>query len=410
MPSDDVPVLRNQLVDRLWEAGRICTESVAEAFRVVPRHVFLPGVQPAAAYADEVIATKWQPDGQPISSSSQPAIMAIMLEQLQVQPGQRVLEIGAGTGYNAALLAHLVGPTGAVTTLDIDQDLVDQARRHLDDAGFARVEVVRADGAGGWAANGPYDRIVLTVGAQDLVPAWLDQLAAGGRLVLPLSLRGAQWSVAFERTGDHLVSVSLVGCGFMPLRGALAKPDSVQRLGDEPGVLLRLGGERAVETAAMYAALRQPGAVVGSGVSATRAEVMGGLGLWLAFHEPDAGHLSARGAAVSRRLVPDLFALPGLSVTPVLVGQRALAALVRPDPVGGPQDQGELDVRLFGVDEDDLVRRLVAQLCAWDAAGRPSTNECRIMAQLRGRFDDVQAQIVLDTPSARLYVDWRAAG
>lgn len=403
MPDDHLAVLRDQLVDLLWESGRIRTEPVAEAFRMVPRHVFLPGVQPAAAYADEVIPTKWRPDGQPISSSSQPAIMAMMLEQLQLEPGQRVLEIGAGTGYNAALLAHLVGPAGAVTTLDIDEDLVDQARRHLDAAGFARVEVVRADGAGGWPANGPYDRIMLTVGAQDLVPAWLDQLVPGGRLVLPLSLRGAQWSMAFERTADHLVSASLVGCGFMPLRGALATPESVLRLGNEPDVLLRTGGERAVDTAAMYAALRQPGAVVRSGVHASAAEVMGGLGLWLALHEPDFGHLSARGAAASRRLVPDLFALPGSSVAPVLVGERALAALVRP---GGGQDRGELAVQLFGVDEDDLVGRLVAQAHAWDTAGRPTTDDVRITARLRGRADDVQAQLVLDRPSARLHIDW----
>ncbi len=157
--GDDVRALRDRLVDRLCAAGSICTNQVAEAFRLVPRHVFLPGVESAGAYADEAIPTKWEPDGRPISSSSQPAIMAIMLEQLGVEPGQRVLEIGAGTGYNAALLGHLVGEAGAVTTVDIDADLVEQGRRHLDAAGLAQVSVVCGDGADGWAENAPYDRI-----------------------------------------------------------------------------------------------------------------------------------------------------------------------------------------------------------------------------------------------------------
>ncbi|MGC1208384.1 MAG: methyltransferase domain-containing protein, partial [Ornithinimicrobium sp.] len=227
MGNEAVSALRDQLVDRLVAAGHIHTEEVAEAFRVVPRHVFLPGVEPADAYADEAIVTKREADGRPISSSSQPAVMAIMLEQLGVEPGQRVLEIGAGTGYNAALLAHLVGAAGAVTTIDIDPDLVGQARRNLDAADFSRVRVVCADGADGWVENAPYHAIILTAGTEDLAPTWVKQLAPDGRLVLPLSLRGRQQSVAFERAGDHLASVSLASCGFVPLRGVLARADAV---------------------------------------------------------------------------------------------------------------------------------------------------------------------------------------
>lgn len=109
-------------MDRLSGACYITTEPIAEAFRAVPRHFFLPGVEAEKAYSDEAVVTKWASDGQPISSSSQPAVMAIMLEQLSGQSGQRVLGIAAGTGFNAALLAHLAGEAGAVMTIDIDAD------------------------------------------------------------------------------------------------------------------------------------------------------------------------------------------------------------------------------------------------------------------------------------------------
>src|SRR5579859_6035322 len=122
--------LQQDLVEQLIRAGNIRTEAVEAAFRAVPRHVFLPELAAEEAYRDEAIPTKFL-NGSAISSSSQPAIMAIMLEQLELQPGQRVLEIGAGTGYNAALIAHIVGETGQVVTIDIDEDIVADARTHL---------------------------------------------------------------------------------------------------------------------------------------------------------------------------------------------------------------------------------------------------------------------------------------
>src|SRR2546425_11884958 len=107
-------------------------------------------------------------DGEAVSSSSQPEIMATMLEQLGLEPGLRVLEIGAGTGYNAALMAHVVGETGTLTSMDIDDDIVDGARAHLDAAGQSRVRVVLGEGGLGYPAGAPYDRIILTVGAWDV--------------------------------------------------------------------------------------------------------------------------------------------------------------------------------------------------------------------------------------------------
>ena len=165
--------LRERLVAEVLQTSGIRDERIAAALRDVPRHLFLPHLPPEDAYLDDAIVTKRDADGQPISSSSQPAIMAIMLDQLTLAPGQRVLEIGAGTGYNAALMRHIVGPSGTVVSVDIDEDVADRARGHLASAGYPDVTVVAADGAEGYPPGAPYDRVIATVGVSDLAPAWL---------------------------------------------------------------------------------------------------------------------------------------------------------------------------------------------------------------------------------------------
>ena len=219
-----IPQLHQALVDQLTKNGSITTSAVEAAFRAVSRHLFLPHVPPEHVYQDQAIPTKYD-EGRAISSSSQPTIMAIMLEQLALAPGHRVLEIGAGTGYNAALMAHIVGDTGHVVTIDVDEDLVTQARDHLTTAGFSHVTVVQGDGAFGYPHSAPYERIILTVGAWDIAPAWGEQLAPQGRIVLPLTLLPSlMLSVALERVDHGFQSVSAKPCGFMPLRGAYAHP------------------------------------------------------------------------------------------------------------------------------------------------------------------------------------------
>lgn len=227
--------LNEELVRELERTGVLRDPAVAAAFRAVRRHHFLPDRPLDEVYADAAILTKYGEHGLPISSSSQPAIMAIMLELLRVRPGDHVLEVGAGTGYNAALLARLTGPAGRVVTLDVDRELCVQARANLARAGGANVLVVLADGAGGWPDGAPYDRVILTVGAEDLSVAWLDQLRDGGRLVVPLGLGGTvQLCVAFDRRGGLFVSDALTSCGFMPLRGEMAP--SGRGAIDEPGL------------------------------------------------------------------------------------------------------------------------------------------------------------------------------
>ncbi|WNZ25433.1 methyltransferase domain-containing protein [Leptolyngbya sp. NK1-12] len=211
-------------VDQLKQAGWIRTPSVEAAFRRVPRHHFLPNVPLVETYQNQAIITK-RLNGKSVSSSSEPGLMATMLEQLDLKPGHRVLEIGAGTGYNAALMAHIVGETGQVISIDIDEDIVEAAHQHLATAGYPQVQVVCRDGGNGYPDFAPYDRIILTVGAWDIAPAWREQLSARGRLLLPLRIKTRQVSIAFEPADNYLVSISVVPCGFMELREVLAEPD-----------------------------------------------------------------------------------------------------------------------------------------------------------------------------------------
>ena len=405
-PDGDLPEPREQLVRDLQAAGHLQSELLADAFRIVPRHVFLPDIPPELAYRDEAHPTKWSADGRPISSSSQPAIMAIMLEQLAAEPGDRVLEIGAGTGFNAALLAHLVGDAGTVVTLDIDEDLVVAAREHLAACGLSGVTVACGDGGYGWQAAAPYDRIIVTVGAADLPPAWIEQLAPQGRLVVPLALRGIQRSIAFEPVGDHLESRSSRHCGFIAMRGAFASEEMVVALGDEPGLFIGFPAERPVDARALHAALEHPGNDVPTETRVTVADLWDGLGLWLALNEPDIGHLFAFDAAADRRLVPPLVVLPTQVVTSALVGERALAALVRrdeDDPVSF-----ELAARPFGPNGEELAERLAAHVRAWDAADRPSTADLRVNAYRSDRPSPPAGTATIALPHTYLTLDWQA--
>lgn len=253
----DATALRDDLVRRLRDSGVVHDAAVAEALRVVPREVFLPGLDLDEAYRDIAVPTHRDQAGQVVSSCSQPSMVALMLEQLSVRPGQRVLEIGAGTGYNAALLRHLVGPGGRVVSVDVDPVICAEARTRTRAVG-AEVEVELGDGALGWAAAAPYDRIQVTAAAGDLPAAWWEQLSEAGRLVVPLHLGPrAEASVAWERAGTALRALSRLPCGFLALRGEpLSTPHR------EPPLGPLLFGRHALQAFRGEPAQLPPGTVV----------------------------------------------------------------------------------------------------------------------------------------------------
>ncbi len=410
--------LRQRLVTGLRASGALHDDRVAAALTDVPRHEFLPGIEPARAYQDDAVVTKVDADGRPVSSSSQPAIMALMLEQLAVQPGHRVLEIGAGTGYNAALLANLAGSSGEVTTVDLDDDIVTAARGHLAACGFGRVSVVQADGGLGWAPNAPYDRIILTVGSWDIAPAWVSQLSPRGRLVLPLALRaGIQYSVAFEQAADHLESVSVQPCGFMRLRGAFAGPETIIPLGNRTGILAE-SDPRPAGAEDLESLLAQPGESVRTGVHVTIKDLYGGLGLWLAAGEPGLGRLSAFGATAGPGLPgatapAPVTGRPGMGMLASAHGCAALVGLADPageDGPGGPA-RFELGACPFGREGIRLAARLAGHVRDWDAAGRPSLAGLRVGAYpAAASLPGARQATVIDKQYTRLLITWPGAG
>ncbi|GAA2536958.1 methyltransferase, FxLD system [Pseudonocardia hydrocarbonoxydans] len=236
---DETIPLRDVMVEQLRSLGGVRSEPVAAAFRAVPRHTFAPDAPLTQVYdATTTVWPKHDGAGRMTSTVSAAHIQAVQLEQADVRWGMRVLEIGSG-GYNAALLASLVGAEGEVTTVDIDPEIVDRARSCLDVAGFGRVRTLVADGDTGVPEHGPYDRIVVTARSWDIPPGWIAQLAPGGRIVVPLRLGTMTRSVALDRThglgegeGVLLSGGDARLCSFVPMQGAGAQEDKIGLLPD----------------------------------------------------------------------------------------------------------------------------------------------------------------------------------
>jgi protein-L-isoaspartate(D-aspartate) O-methyltransferase len=223
---------------RLREMGAIQSASVYRAFATVPRHRFLrrimarsggsvevelPVGEPLSTelaeliYADEALVTRLAGEV-PTSSSSQPSLMARMLEELRLAPGHRVLEIGAGTGYNAALIATITG--APVVSVDVQPDVVEETRAALEP--YPQARVVLGDGYAGHPADGPYDRIIVTCGVGGLSPAWLDQLTPEGQIIAPVHHGGGHPTMAAWRAPDgRIAGQAVLSSDFMTAAGPL---------------------------------------------------------------------------------------------------------------------------------------------------------------------------------------------
>lgn len=254
----------DRLAAELVTKGSLRSPVWRHAFATVPRHLFVPAfhVRTAkgtasytdeapgwleAVYRDDTLITRFSDEGLAVSSSTEPSLMALMLENLQLEDGMRVLEIGTGTGYNVALLSERLG-SGLVTSLDRDPDLVEQARAALAAAGY-RPTVVIGDGAEGYPGNAPYDRLLATCGLGRVPVSWLSQLSTDGMILANVGLG----LVRLTRRSHQFVQGPFLpqAAGFMRLRSPLASgvptldrvlaatggdPDEVQHFEDVPGL------------------------------------------------------------------------------------------------------------------------------------------------------------------------------
>lgn len=385
------PVLLHQaLIDHLKERGLFREPEIEAAFREVPRHAFLPQLSPEQVYRNEALPIKWR-DMRLVSSSSQPTMMALMLDQLRVEPGQRVLEIGTGTGYNAALLDHLVGPSGAVISLEVERDVAEAAVHHLTATGHQRVQVIHQDGQLGVADLAPFDRILVTAGTWDIPRAWWQQLQIHGRLVLPLSLGGPQASIGFDKVQPEMMrSDSILHCGFVPLQGDRANPQTWLGL-ECNGSVSQLMINRHLPTSRhrIEQWLQQPSHVQRIAVSISITDLCEGLESWLAMGSEAFCNLQGE-----TELIPRLLSQSSLYRSFGLLGPESLALLVGMGPIC--QGQMQLGIRTFGPGSGQ-THQLLNQIRAWEDHGRPGLDDLQMQAYPQGIETEILTPDILLT-------------
>lgn len=304
---DEVRTRLRALADELTDSGAMRSPEWRSAVLAAPRHLFVPrffrvscanGASDLVTssdpdwleivYQDESLVTQYNANtddttGFPTSSSTAPELMVRMLEALDLHDGHKVLEIGTGTGYNAALLSHRLGSQN-VTTVDVDPELTALARRLLATAGF-HPDVVTADGADGHVTGAPYDRIIVTCSVRDIPPAWLDQLTVGGAILATIETSLHGYGLARITTDDQHVGHGRIlpePASFMPMRSHANPAFEVLRRAAAP-----LAGER--RSVVHVADLASPAArfVLGlalPNVASFRTSEPSGQGLYLAHH------------------------------------------------------------------------------------------------------------------------------
>ncbi|HEY5374945.1 MAG TPA: protein-L-isoaspartate(D-aspartate) O-methyltransferase [Polyangiaceae bacterium] len=207
--STDLASLRQHLVERIRASTDLHDARILQAFADVPRHQFLAEAQLEIAYEDRAVPLD---DGQTVS---QPSMIAIMLQELACEPGQRALEVGAGSGYAAAVLARLVAQVYAI---ELRPALAVRARAALERSGVTNVQVIQGDGSRGLAGQAPFDRILVSAAPTRIPDALIAQLAVGGRIVVPVGDERSQTLVVGHKTGpDDLTWERTVPCIFVPL-------------------------------------------------------------------------------------------------------------------------------------------------------------------------------------------------
>lgn len=201
-----------RLITSLKKSGYIKSKRVKEAFSKIFREDFMPSHLKWLAYVDRPFEIG---NGQTISA---PHMVAIMVEALDIQPGQIILEVGSGSGYHAAIVSMLVGENGKVFSIERIHDLAEQARENLQKTGIYNATIIEGDGSLGLPEHAPYDRIYVTCASPSILKPLLEQLAYGGKLLIPVGELYCEL-IRVEKNGDAMITTKLGDCAFVPLIG-----------------------------------------------------------------------------------------------------------------------------------------------------------------------------------------------
>ena len=397
--NDEATQLRNKVVDQLKEDGTIVSPAVEAAMRKVPRHLAVPEASLSNAYSTyNAVITQEDEHGNHTSSVSAPQIQAMQLEQAGIRPGDNVLEIGTN-GPNAAYLAELVGPTGQVTTVDIDPAPADRAKRFLTETGYASVNVVVADAENGLPEHAPYDAIVVTVGAWDIPPAWIDQLKDDGRLVVPLRINGLTRTYGFVRQADHLVATSAHVCGFVAAQGAGSHKQQVMQLPGEEGVTLRFDEGLPANPSLLDGVLNSARAETWTGVTVASQEPIGTLQMYLSTQVPKFCFMSTNPELTTGKIGPT-----GNSWSMVAIdGPHFAYTVVRRDT---EKKTAEYGVHAFGPDAAEFAERIADILRTWSEKVRGADGP-RIAVYPAGTPDDrITGDRIIDKKHSRISISW----
>ena len=212
--TESIEAERRRMVDEQLRRRDIRDARVLDAMLTVPRHLFVPEAQRAEAYGDFPLPIGYD------QTISQPYIVAFMTQALKIERSHRVLEIGTGSGYQAAVLGQLVD---RVYTIEIVASLADRARRTLADLGYRNIEVRTGNGYLGWPEHAPYDRVMVTAAPDAVPPALVQQLKMGGLMAIPVGI-GEQQLLILQRTPAGMETLSTLPVRFVPMTGKPGKP------------------------------------------------------------------------------------------------------------------------------------------------------------------------------------------
>ncbi|CUU60923.1 protein-L-isoaspartate(D-aspartate) O-methyltransferase [Parafrankia irregularis] len=388
--------LREAMVERILAAEPV-SAPVEAAMRTVPRELFLPDLPPEAAYQDQAVVTKRDIYKNPVGSVSQPSVVAAMLEALRVEPGQRILELGSG-GYEAALLARLTGRTGSVVSLDLEETVVRRTHECLGTAGYTGITALVSNGRFGFGLRAPYDRIVVTFDTPDVPQDWFDQLVEGGRIIIPLHLRGLTHTVAFAKVGGILTSDAIRPFAFGPMQGfGVPRRTTVTLAG---GARLDVGPDQDVDVDALCAALAGPRHTVGTGVIVAPDDtlLLSSLDLWLATAQPTLGRLHTDTPTYQTGPVTETIP-PG---APAIWTDATLAFLALGHTTG---DGLEIGVIAYGPDRTRLADQLAHDVRVWNTEHRGELPTIHVYP--RGVVEKSPPPgRRFDLPSAQVLISW----